>query len=295
MARKIEDIKQQIITAKQNKPELAELSSDSKSSIWGLWAYITAYAINILENFMDIFKNDVTNYVDQRTYGTGRWYVNKLLEFQYGEAIDPITLQYENKNADSIIKVASYDETLNNDGKMELNLRFAGIDENEEFFGFNDPNDTTRRNQYHSICSYIEMIKIAGVKVNKLSNEPDKLRIGGLNAGTSGDDIFMAKVYYDGLFDVDEIKDKVNEAVKQYLLNVPAEGVIVKNALIDAIQKIEGVKDFYIPEDELVLTNGIDELDQIIIKRAEPTFTGYAKIDPDYPLEDTIKYIISKY
>jgi hypothetical protein len=295
MARKIEDIKQQIITAKQNKPELAELSSDSKSSIWGLWAYITAYAINIFENFLDIFKNDVTNYVDQRTYGTGQWYVNKLLKYQDGEPIDPVTLQYENDTNDSIIKVASYKEQLNIDNKMELFLYFAGIDENDEFYGFNDPNNDTHRNQYHSICSYIEMIKIAGIKVNKLSNDPDKLRIGGVEAGTNGDDSLMAKVYYDGLYDIDDIKDKVNEAIKQYLLNVPAEGVIVKNALIDAIQKIEGVKDFYIPEDELVLTNGIDELDQIIIKRAEPTFTGYAKIDPMYPLEDTIKYIISKY
>ncbi|MCW0510719.1 hypothetical protein [Riemerella anatipestifer] len=45
MARSVEEIQNEILTAKQNETALQELNSTSKTSIWRLWIYITAFAI----------------------------------------------------------------------------------------------------------------------------------------------------------------------------------------------------------------------------------------------------------
>ncbi|WPC10731.1 hypothetical protein LEQ05_12815 [Riemerella anatipestifer] len=84
MARSIEEIQDEILTAKANEPALQELNSSSKTSIWRLWVYITAFAIWVLEKLFDAHKAEVFEALRQLKPHTARWYRNKALAFQYG-------------------------------------------------------------------------------------------------------------------------------------------------------------------------------------------------------------------
>lgn len=81
MARTITDIQNEILTAKQNEPELAELNSTSKTAIWRLWVYITAFVIHTLELIFDKHKSEVSEALRQLKPHTARWYRNKALAF----------------------------------------------------------------------------------------------------------------------------------------------------------------------------------------------------------------------
>lgn len=236
MARTIAVIKQQIIHAKNAEASLAGLSSPSQSSLWNLWAYITAVAINLHEQLWDIFRTEVEEIASNVAPGTPQWLRTKTLEFQYSTT-EPQQIQLINfvpkydpvrtdlrlvtqcsvkiaNNRTIVLKVAKGTEELSPLGQHPLVA----------------PNTLDNNAEINALKSYIDAIKFAGSAIRVISLFPDRLQV-------------TADIYYDGQYVKDNVQAAIKNAIANYLKNLPFDGVVSNTKLVDAIQAVPGVLD----------------------------------------------------
>ena len=231
MARSIEEIKEEILRAKEREASLDALNSTSKTAIWRLWVYITAFVVCTLENLFDTHKSEVSEMLKQLKPHTARWYRNKALAFQYGFDLLPDSDQFNNANAteDEInnSKIIKYSAVTESEVESRLIVKIA-----TEQGGKLQPISV---GQKASFDAYMNEIKDAGVRITVINYEPDILRL-------------QMKIYRDPLV-LDESgtsirmgNKPVEEAIKKYLKNLPFNGELVLAHLVDELQKVEGVK-----------------------------------------------------
>jgi len=94
MARTIDYWQQQIITQKNNAPELNGLTSTSKTAMYNLWAFIVAVVIAVLDNLFDWHKSEVDTELATLKPHSLLWYRNLALRFQYGQDLIQDSDQY---------------------------------------------------------------------------------------------------------------------------------------------------------------------------------------------------------
>lgn len=226
MARTISEIQQQIITAKEEQPVLAGISSDSKVAIWRLWTYVVAVCMWTLENLFDAHKAEVTAAIAIQKPHTLQWYVEMAKKFQLDDEL-PYGSDVYNPIDDSpetrIITHAAATEMPN---LLRLKVAkgttgsLAPLLEDEELVPFKE---------------YMHRIKDAGVRLMITSDEPDVLTL-------------AVTVYYDPLV-LDHLGRRIGnpsvtpvvDAINLYLTNLPFNGLFVVNRLIDAMENAIGV------------------------------------------------------
>ncbi|MBT0550255.1 nucleotidyltransferase [Riemerella anatipestifer] len=245
MARSIEEIQDEILTARANEPALQELNSSSKTSIWRLWIYITAFAIWVLEKLFDAHKAEVSEALRQLKPHTARWYRNKALAFQYGFDLLEDSDQFDNEGHDpeqiEESKIIKYSAVTESEIESRLIVKIA-TEQGEEL-------QPISPEQKESFEAYLSEIKDAGVKITVINYLPDILRL-------------QMKIYRDPLVldqNGNKIKDgtqkPVETAIKNYLKKLPFNGELVLAHLVDELQKVEGVK---IPHITLAESKWID-------------------------------------
>ncbi len=230
MARTIEQIQADIYAGMATKPELAELNSTSKSAIYRLMIYIVSFAIWTLEKLFDVHVAQINQALYEQKSGTERWYRNMALAFQYGFDIVPDTDKFDNGSAtdeqieaSKIVKYCSVKESQeSNRLTMKIAAEISG-----ELSPLTEP-------QKESFLAYMQEIKYAGVKVNVVNNPADRL------------DINMV-VYRDPLV-IDANGNSilnggrpVEVRVKQFMKELPFNGELVLNDLIETIRAVPGV------------------------------------------------------
>lgn len=270
MARTIQEIQNEILRAKEAEPHLSDLNSTSKVAIWRLWTYITAFAIWSLEKLFDTHKTEVSEALNQLKPHTARWYRNKALAFQYGFDLiaDSDKFNNEGKTEDEISnsKIVKYSAVVESETESRLIVKIATENSGEL--------DPISQGQKASFEAYMNEIKDAGVKITTINYLPDILKL-------------QMKIYRDPLV-LDENgqsiltgEKPVETAIKEYLKQLPFDGELVLAHLIDALQKVEGVK---IPH--LVLaeskwidagTNGYGDFQPIGVKTIP--ISGYFKME----------------
>ncbi|MDY3317707.1 nucleotidyltransferase [Riemerella anatipestifer] len=244
MARSIEEIQNEILTAKANEPASQELNSTSKTSIWRLWIYITAFAIWVLEKLFDTHKEEVSEALRQLKPHTARWYRNKALAFQYGFDLLTDSDQFNNtgQTPEQIeeSKIIKYSAVTEAKTESRLIVKIA-TEQGGELQPIN-------AEQKESFEAYLSEIKDAGVKITIINYLPDILRL-------------QMKIYRDPLV-LDQNgqsiltgKKPVEDAIKAYLKRLPFNGELVLAHLVDELQKVEGVK---IPHITLAESKWID-------------------------------------
>lgn len=231
MARSIEEIRNDILTAMTAEPALQDLNSTSKTAVWRLWVYITAFAIWTLEKLFDTHKSEVYKALKQLKPHTLHWYRNKALAFQYGFDLLEDSDQFDNDGhtdeeieASKIIKYAAVTET-NEESRLIVKIA-------TEQGGELQPINLAQK---ASFSAYLAEIKDAGIRISVINYRPDILRL-------------QMKIYRDPLV-LDENgqsiltgKKPVEEAIKNYLKKLPFNGELVLAHLVDELQKVEGVK-----------------------------------------------------
>lgn len=227
MARSIQDIQEQIYQAKANEPALNELNSTSKTAIWRLLIYIVSVAIWTLEKIFDLHKKEVDERLSQLKPHTARWYRNKALAFRYGVDLLPDSDQYPPPPSEGdggrIIKYSAVVEKETG----QLIVKIA-----TEQGGKLQPISQTQQRAFEA---YIAEIKDAGVRVTVTNYLPDRL-------------ILNLDVYYDPLvLGADGVHHNngnkpVEDAINQYMKELPFNGEMVLAHLIDKLQQVEGVK-----------------------------------------------------
>lgn len=232
MARSVDTIYADLISKKESDSNLDALNSTSKTAIWRLWLYILAYATNVLESLFDKHYTEVTSIITELKPHTMRWYRQKALAFQYGfdlisdtDIFDNGTATEAQIEASKIIKYAAITEATT---ESRLVLKIA----TEDSAGKLAP---ITSGQESAFIPYIEEIKDAGVAITVINYLPDILKLN-------------LRIYYDPLVltssgvSIRTGKKPVEEALNEFMKELPFNGELVLNSLIDKLQKTEGVK-----------------------------------------------------
>lgn len=230
MARTIKEIQAEIIAAKEAQTSLSILSSTSATAIWRLWTYIVAVAIFSLETIFDIHKAEVNALILSSKPHTLRWYRQKALDFQFGSDLvygedyyDNSALTEDEVNAQKIVSEAAATETDN----------YVRVKVARELAGELEP---VTNSQYNALDFYFSEIKDAGVKLELISQNGDKLKL-------------AMDVYYNPLVlnsDGQRLdgadNEPVQKAIKNYLRNLRFDGEFVVASLVDYVQLVDGVE-----------------------------------------------------
>lgn len=251
-----------------------DLNSTSKVAGWRLFVWIIASRINDLLELFKQHKDAVEQRSKELVLGNTAWYQREALKFQYGDSLewDPSTLQYsypaDNPSA-KIVKLASSNEGSNN----EVIIKVAKLSGNtpEELA---NPELTAFQN-------YLNRIKFAGVQVIAVSRPADLMKL-------------SIKVFYDPLVlnsDGSLIADSsvfpAEDAINNYLKNLPFDGIFSVTEMIDQLQLAEGVVNPLFQSAH----SKFGAFSYQPITDYKTANAGYFAIDPNFPLSNSINYV----
>ena len=231
MARTIDQIQAQILLNIANNGDLADLNSTSKTSIYRLFIYIVAVSAWTLEKLFDTHASQVDKAIYDNKPGTARWYQNMSLAFQFGFNLLTDDDQFNNvgKTQDQIeaSKIIKYCSVKESSESSRVIIKVAGDDGTNLI-----PLTAT---QINSFKYYISEVAYAGVKTFIVNNPADKLRL-------------QMQVYRNPLV-IDQTGTNiltggrtVENAVKNYIKNLPFDGEFVINDFIDYLRDVPGVE-----------------------------------------------------
>jgi hypothetical protein len=230
MARTIAEIQQAMLDEIVADPVLAPVTTNtSRTAIFRLFTRIVATCAWTVEVLFDTLKTEINEIIALLKPHTLRWYQNKALNFQYGYSLTVDSDNYDNSllteeqiEASKIVKYAAVTEG------EDLRLRIKVAKEGTDLEPLTAP-------ELASFTEYIARIKDAGVGVNIESNVADKIKL-------------SLTVFYDPLIldsngsRIDGTdSEPVRKAAKNYLKNLPFNGLFVIAFMVDALQQIDGV------------------------------------------------------
>lgn len=239
MARTIADIQLEIVTSVQADEVLGPLlSSTSKVSIWRLWTYVVAVAIWTLETIFDIFRIEIDEKIATLKPHSLRWYALKAKAFQYGQDLVDDADYYDNTGLDDTDIEASLiiDHAAVVEQTRGLRIKVATT-VSGDLAALTTP-------QLNAFKEYMKRVKDAGVKLLITSAIADSLKL-------------KLTVYYNPLV-LDATGGRadgtsstpVQDAINNYLKNLPFNGVFVVQSLIDVLQQVDGARVFDIQESQ---------------------------------------------
>jgi len=271
--RTIAAIKQQILDQIPNYPALAALSANlSQVAKYGLWAFITAVGISLLEQLFAIFQTEIETIVKYAPVGSEPWLQQKVLEFQY-DALNPQVLTLVNfapvydpvDGSKRIITRSSVNTTISNVVLVKV--------------AKSDPPVALSAPELTALQSYLtdggdgtfagrgRGLGFAGVDIRASSLTSDKLYL----AGT---------IYYNGQY-ASTIQAAVIASVDAYLAALPFDGSVSLLGITDAIQSVTGVNDLLLT-DVAIRANATAFANKTFMRQNKtdiitiyPTFAGY--------------------
>ncbi len=228
MARTVEQIQETMFKAVQENSVLnKKLTSISKTTIWRLTIYIVAVCSWTLEKLFDNHKAETNYTIQQQKAHKVNWYCNKAKAFQFGHSLvyEEDYYKFEDEKA-RIIKHASVKEVETDNGLL-LEIKVAK-DASGSLAELTPPELAAFKN-------YIKRVKDAGVKLRIISQEADQLRL-------------TIDLYYDPLVFNEQgerldgtSSTPVQDAISEYLENLPFNGEFSIMSLTDKLQKVQGV------------------------------------------------------
>ncbi len=236
--RTIAEIKESITQEFMQNEDAAKIWGFAKGASWNsvmgrmsvenVIIHIVAVCCHVVESLMATHKKEVETMISVKVPHSSRWYCEKTLSFLDGEELiedsdeyDLSQMTQEDIEAKRIVKYAVAVES-ENDGSNELMIKVAGEDSEGNKRPLTDEEATRLK-------AYLGEIKDAGVKINLVNEEPDQLRL-------------HLIIYYNALYNVEELKTQCEVALKQYVENLDFDGVWSRNGIVDAVRGIEGVE-----------------------------------------------------
>lgn len=225
MARSINEIYSELVAAKEAERNLDVLNSTSATAIWRLMLYVVAVAAYTLENLMDTYSKEVDERIDAIIPHRPKWYRDKVLNFMHGLVLPEDSDVYDTSSlTDEEIeqmKVVKHAVAVESDSTSVLTIKVATEEDGELC-----PLDSEVATE---LQAYIKHIKDAGVRINLVNKSADLFRC-------------EADIYYNPMLSPDDVKAACRETIKQYLKNIPFNGKMTNNALVDNLQGVNGVQ-----------------------------------------------------
>ncbi|KVV16146.1 nucleotidyltransferase [Flavobacterium sp. TAB 87] len=229
MARTIQVIQQEMFDAIAADENLTELNSSSKTAIYRLFVFVVAFSIWILETLFDTHKKEVEDIIEQKFPHRPSWYRSKALAFQYGFNLIADSDKYNNNGftVEQIenSKIIKYSAVTQNGGQLLVKIA-------SENAGVLAPITPTQKEAFEA---YIKEIADCGVKYIVVNNLPDILL---LNMQIFRDPLVLDDT---GMSRSNGNKP-VEDAILEYMKELPFNGELVLAHLVDKLQLVEGVK-----------------------------------------------------
>jgi hypothetical protein len=218
MARTVQQIKQQMLDAKNADPTLSALTSTSQTAKWNLYYFIVASCIAIFEQLQDLFKSDLEAIASTAAPSTPQWTRNKVLKFQTGDVaeLNTSTFVIEYPTVNTANQILTRCAVITAPNRTVL-IKVAK----------NDPPVPVSSGELAELQSYVETFNPAGIAFSIINENSDKMAV-------------EATIYYNGQYSA-VIQTNVEAALNNYMANLPFNGVITTQAVVDAMQAVEGV------------------------------------------------------
>lgn len=249
----------------------------SKVSIESIFFDIFSFAVFLLESMFDNHKKEVDNIIAQKFPHRPSWYRNKAKDFQYGFALIPDTDKYDNTGYtdDQVTasKIIEYAAVTPSAGQILIKIA-------TETAGVLAP---ITAGQKASFDAYIFEIADCGVKYIVVNHLPDILL---LNL-----QIFRDPLVLDAAgMSIINGNYPVQDAINEYMKELPFNGELVLAHLIDKLQNAEGVVIPHLVNAESqaidINTNVYNDAEPINVKTIP--VSGYFTV----PNFDNISYVV---
>jgi hypothetical protein len=218
MARTVAQIKQSMLDAKNADPTLSTLTSTSQTAKWNLYYFIVASCIAIFEQLQDIFKTELETIASTAAPSTPQWTRNKVLKYQKGDVAQLNTTTYviEYPTINTANQILTRCAVITAPNRTVLIKVAKG-----------NPPTPVSVGELAELQSYVETFNPAGIAFTLINENSDKMEV-------------AATIYYNGQYSA-VISTNVVAALNNYMANLPFNGVISTQAVVDAIQAVEGV------------------------------------------------------
>ncbi len=235
---------------------LPQLNSPSKTAEYKLWQWVFAAAQSLFETVISNDKAEMQAIVDANHLGTGPWYVELAKQFQWNNdeayylVVNPVTgVMTYNKVVpdDRIVTQSAYVE---GNGRIIIKVAAGSAGNLHEL----------TEQQQINFENYMRQLKIAGIIVEVVNLPADLLEID-------------CTVYYNPAYNNNQLKEAIIAALDKYGANFNYNGIVYKNAIIDAIQAVPGVVDV-----EIGKLYGLQGENRADIQRTYTTYSGYFNI-----------------
>lgn len=220
--------------------QLYELSSDltfedqfSAVSLENIIFTDVATGMYVMQQLFDQFKIDISGILNAQLSGTVNWYAYKAKLFQYGMTVVLETDYYDNTGLTSeqidVMRVVKYAAAVESKDKSILFVKIATDDGN----GIRQPLSSV---QLTAFKQYLNDVQYAGVRIIVINDPADEMKL-------------QIDIYYDPLV-LDETgirldgtsNTPVQDAIRNYLANLPFNGTYTNQGLVDTLQLIDGVR-----------------------------------------------------
>jgi hypothetical protein len=232
MARTIAEIQQEMFNNIAANENLVSLDSQSKVAIYRLFVFIVASAIWVLEKLFDTHYLECRQLISDQKNGRKTWYKTLALNFQYGFDLVTDKDYFVNGNATTeqieASKIVKYAAVAEPDDESRIIIKIAG-----ETNGFLSP---ITPDQKEAFQAYIKDTKWAGTKTTVINYLPDRLY---LNIQIKRD----ALVLDNHGMSILNANFPVNEAIQEFMKELPFDGDLRLSALVDKLQVVPGVLD----------------------------------------------------
>ncbi len=214
-----EEIFNDIATEQAKYPELADLNSTSKVSIWYLIRWIFSEMFLIVLEYFDLHKSEVETIIEAAPYATLNWYRARAKEFQLDDALTEINGRFIYATTDPEKQIIKQVAIVSNN--RYLIFKIAKEQSNEL--------TACPADEITKFSGYINQIKYPGTFVYVESNLPDLL-------------ILNFKIEYNALLNLADVQTTVNATLNNYVKNILFNGKFNVTAAIDELQKLREVK-----------------------------------------------------
>lgn len=231
----------EIVGIKEQNGYLQQLTSTSKTAVWRNLLESVAYAIFIFGQAADLHMKEVDNKIANQKVPRLPWYRGLALAFQYGfdwlEELDGFSPTYEDNGvqveatpeqieASKIIKYVAVTRSRSSTGKIKISMKIAGENTDE----------VLSDEKALAFKKYIEETQATGDDIVIVNFLPDILK----------QDI---EICYDPLvllpngMSIVTGKYPVQDTISRFLLNLPFNGELSVQSLLEKIKATEGVVD----------------------------------------------------
>ena len=213
-----------ILAQKSATSGLNSLNNPSQTAIWNLWAYITAVCIWIQTQLWSTYQSQIETIISSAPVLTDSYVQQQVFKFQYSDT-NPQVIQLDSNFNPSYPTVNPNLQIISQCSVNTLPNTTVSIK-----VATQTPPQALTSGQTLSLSGYLSQILPAGVQQSVISLPADQCYING-------------NVYYNGQYS-STIQNSVVQAINNFFINLPFDGVLRVSALEQAILSVTGVEDF---------------------------------------------------